>query len=84
MELGLASRSFDSFDFKFGIPLQNAHRKCVHRSCNEKGDIICEICHQPYQPGYTAPSPPPQSDDTTVDISFSAEHELGGVQEVQG
>ncbi|PRQ37452.1 putative E3 ubiquitin-protein ligase MARCH [Rosa chinensis] len=24
---------------------------------------------QPYQPGYTAPSPPPQSDDTTVDIS---------------
>lgn len=23
---------------------------------------------QPYQPGYTAPSPPPQSEDTTIDI----------------
>lgn len=49
--------------------LKYAHRKCVQRWCNEKGDIICEICHQPYQPGYTAPSPPPQSDDTTIDIS---------------
>ncbi|XP_004299359.1 PREDICTED: uncharacterized protein LOC101304869 [Fragaria vesca subsp. vesca] len=49
--------------------LKYAHRKCVQRWCNEKGDIICEICHQPYQPGYTAPSPPPQSEDTTIDIS---------------
>ncbi|XP_050376761.1 uncharacterized protein LOC126794142 [Argentina anserina] len=49
--------------------LKYAHRKCVQRWCNEKSDIICEICHQLYQPGYTAPSPPPQSDDTTIDIS---------------
>ncbi|KAF5730156.1 hypothetical protein HS088_TW20G00527 [Tripterygium wilfordii] len=49
--------------------LKFAHRKCVQRWCNEKGDITCEICHQPYQPGYTAPPPPPGSDDTTVDIS---------------
>ncbi|KAK9926015.1 hypothetical protein M0R45_023271 [Rubus argutus] len=49
--------------------LKYAHRKCVQRWCNEKGDITCEICHQPYQPGYTAPSPPPQSEDTTIDIS---------------
>ncbi|PQQ10204.1 uncharacterized protein Pyn_16405 [Prunus yedoensis var. nudiflora] len=49
--------------------LKFAHRKCVQRWCNEKGDITCEICHQPYQPGYTAPPPPPQSEDTTIDIS---------------
>ncbi|KAK4843303.1 hypothetical protein QYF36_006563 [Acer negundo] len=49
--------------------LKFAHRKCVQRWCNEKGDITCEICHQPYHPGYTAPPPPPQSEDTTIDIS---------------
>ncbi|CAN8278068.1 unnamed protein product [Cochlearia groenlandica] len=38
--------------------LKYAHRKCVQRWCNEKGDITCEICHQPYQSGYTAPPPP--------------------------
>ncbi|XP_057518246.1 uncharacterized protein LOC130799167 [Amaranthus tricolor] len=48
--------------------LKYAHRKCVQTWCNEKGDIICEICHQPYQPGYTAPPPPPV-DDTIIDIS---------------
>ncbi|PKI63258.1 hypothetical protein CRG98_016443, partial [Punica granatum] len=46
--------------------LKYAHRKCVQRWCNEKGDITCEICHQPYQPGYTAPPPAPE--DTTIDI----------------
>ncbi|KAG4170889.1 hypothetical protein ERO13_A12G177600v2 [Gossypium hirsutum] len=49
--------------------LKFAHRKCVQHWCNEKGDINCEICHQPYQPGYTAPPPPPQSEDATIDIS---------------
>ncbi|CAL1411891.1 unnamed protein product [Linum trigynum] len=48
--------------------LKYAHRKCVQRWCNEKGDIICEICRKPYQPGYTAPPPPPQSEDTAIDI----------------
>ncbi|XP_073035906.1 uncharacterized protein [Primulina eburnea] len=47
--------------------LKYAHRKCVQRWCNEKGDIICEICHQPYQPGYTAPPRPPP-EETTIDI----------------
>ncbi|KAJ0436276.1 putative E3 ubiquitin-protein ligase MARCH [Helianthus annuus] len=37
--------------------LKYAHRKCVQHWCNEKGDITCEICHQPYQPGYIAPPP---------------------------
>ncbi|XP_038719627.1 uncharacterized protein LOC120012331 isoform X3 [Tripterygium wilfordii] len=39
--------------------LKYAHRKCVQRWCNEKGDTICEICHQQFKPGYTAPPPPP-------------------------
>lgn len=26
--------------------IQFAHRKCVQRWCNEKGDITCEICHK--------------------------------------
>ncbi|KAG6505037.1 hypothetical protein ZIOFF_037385 [Zingiber officinale] len=32
-----------------------AHRKCVQRWCNEKGDTVCEICLQQFKPGYTAP-----------------------------
>ncbi|KAK9748056.1 hypothetical protein RND81_02G032400 [Saponaria officinalis] len=48
--------------------LKFAHRKCVQKWCNEKGDIICEICHKPYQPGYTAPPPPP-ADETAINIS---------------
>ncbi|XP_022997792.1 uncharacterized protein LOC111492643 isoform X1 [Cucurbita maxima] len=35
--------------------LKYAHRMCVQRWCNEKGNIICEICHQDFKPGYTAP-----------------------------
>ncbi|XP_057466421.1 uncharacterized protein LOC130755871 [Actinidia eriantha] len=49
--------------------LKFAHRKCVQRWCNEKGDITCEICHQPYQSGYTTPPLVPRSEDTTIDIS---------------
>ncbi|XWS36900.1 hypothetical protein CRYUN_Cryun20dG0125100 [Craigia yunnanensis] len=37
--------------------LKYAHRKCVQRWCNIKGDTICEICHQQFKPGYTAPPP---------------------------
>ncbi|KAL8161500.1 hypothetical protein V2J09_012989 [Rumex salicifolius] len=48
--------------------LKYAHRKCVQRWCNEKGDIICEICHQAYQSGYTAP--PPHPEDTAIDIGI--------------
>ncbi|KAL1804332.1 hypothetical protein DCAR_0935993 [Daucus carota subsp. sativus] len=47
--------------------LKYAHRKCVQHWCNEKGDITCEICHQTYQPGFTAP-PRPQPEETTIDI----------------
>ncbi|KAH9320573.1 hypothetical protein KI387_015212, partial [Taxus chinensis] len=34
--------------------LKYVHIKCLQRWCNEKGDTICEICHQPYKSGYTA------------------------------
>ncbi|KZV48876.1 hypothetical protein F511_16683 [Dorcoceras hygrometricum] len=39
------------------LHFQYAHRKCVQRWCNEKGDTMCEICHQQFKPGYTAPPP---------------------------
>ncbi|XP_022858713.1 uncharacterized protein LOC111379553 [Olea europaea var. sylvestris] len=55
--------------------LKYAHRKCVQHWCDEKGDITCEICHQPYQSGYTA-VPRPQSDETTIDF--------GGVWQLSG
>ncbi|CAI0469769.1 unnamed protein product [Linum tenue] len=31
-----------------------AHRDCIQRWCDEKGNTICEICLQNYEPGYTA------------------------------
>nr|CAD1842701.1 unnamed protein product [Ananas comosus var. bracteatus] len=51
----------EDFDNNMEIPcsccgsLKYAHRKCVQRWCNEKGDTTCEICLQPFKPGYTAP-----------------------------
>jgi len=45
--------------------LKYAHKKCVQHWCNEKGDITCEICHQPYQPDYTAP---PRPEETAINI----------------
>ncbi|XP_047308815.1 uncharacterized protein LOC124912270 [Impatiens glandulifera] len=53
----------DDLDSNMEIPcfcrgsLKYAHRRCVQRWCNEKGDTICEICQQPFKPGYTAPPP---------------------------
>ncbi|KAJ6809849.1 uncharacterized protein M6B38_160930 [Iris pallida] len=35
--------------------LKYAHRTCVQRWCNEKGDTLCEICLQQFKPGYTSP-----------------------------
>lgn len=37
--------------------LKYAHRSCVQRWCNEKGNTMCEICQQQFKPGYTAPPP---------------------------
>lgn len=52
--------------------LKYAHRKCVQRWCNEKGDTVCEICHQQYKPGYTAPRPA-RLEDIPFDIRASWE-----------
>ncbi|EPS73951.1 hypothetical protein M569_00809, partial [Genlisea aurea] len=63
--------------------LNYAHRKCVQFWCNEKGNTTCEICHEPYQSGYTALSPPSAFDETTINIGGlwhitgnPSEHEL--------
>ncbi|XP_042407621.1 uncharacterized protein LOC121997333 [Zingiber officinale] len=48
--------------------LKYAHRACVQRWCNEKGDITCEICHEQYKSGYTAP-PLADPDETRIDIN---------------
>ncbi|KAJ0978578.1 hypothetical protein J5N97_014052 [Dioscorea zingiberensis] len=36
--------------------LKFAHRGCIQRWCEEKGSIVCEICLQKFQPGYTVPA----------------------------
>ncbi|PRQ32494.1 putative protein-serine/threonine phosphatase [Rosa chinensis] len=46
------------------------------RSSVEELIQIYTLKGSPYQPGYTAPSPPPQSDDTTVDISVQFSGDL--------
>ncbi|XVE77541.1 hypothetical protein DITRI_Ditri13aG0071400 [Diplodiscus trichospermus] len=38
-----------------------AHRDCIQRWCNEKGDTTCEICLQEYEPGYTVTAPSKKS-----------------------
>ncbi|XP_078175053.1 uncharacterized protein LOC144568561 isoform X2 [Carex rostrata] len=51
----------EDFDLNLEAPcsccgsLKYAHRKCIQRWCNEKGDTTCEICLQQFKPGYTAP-----------------------------
>ncbi|XP_057776669.1 uncharacterized protein LOC130995415 [Salvia miltiorrhiza] len=36
--------------------LKFAHRDCIQRWCDEKGNTTCEICLQKFKPGYTAPA----------------------------
>ncbi|KAG6644988.1 hypothetical protein I3843_08G087500 [Carya illinoinensis] len=48
-----------------------AHRDCIQRWCNEKGNTTCEICLQEYKPGYTAPSKKSQLIDAAVTIRDS-------------
>ncbi|XP_010554013.1 PREDICTED: uncharacterized protein LOC104823916 [Tarenaya hassleriana] len=50
--------------------LKHAHRRCVQRWCNEKGDTICEICHQQFEPDYTAPPPPPLLQMSRIPLNF--------------
>ncbi|KAL9262387.1 putative E3 ubiquitin ligase SUD1 [Drosera capensis] len=54
--------------------LKFAHRKCVQKWINEKGNATCEICHQPYKSGYTVPSRP---EETTIDIRQVYKYRIG-------
>ncbi|KAL5990918.1 hypothetical protein ACLOJK_011823 [Asimina triloba] len=48
-----------------------AHRRCIQRWCNKKGDITCEICNQVYSPNYALPPARPTSDGMAIDIRQS-------------
>ncbi|KAF7804916.1 E3 ubiquitin-protein ligase MARCH7-like [Senna tora] len=48
-----------------------AHRDCIQRWCNEKGNTTCEICLQQYEPGYTAPPKKFPINDETMTIRDS-------------
>ncbi|KAA8549092.1 hypothetical protein F0562_000776 [Nyssa sinensis] len=50
-----------------------AHRDCIQRWCNEKGNTTCEICLQKFEPGYTAPPKMAQLVDVAVTIRGSLE-----------
>ncbi|XP_009802973.1 uncharacterized protein [Nicotiana sylvestris] len=55
-----------------------AHRDCIQRWCNEKGNTICEICLQKFEPGYTAPPPKKADllDNTAATIRGNAEADI--------
>ncbi|CAL5441584.1 unnamed protein product [Camellia sinensis] len=54
--------------------LKFAHRKCVQRWCNEKGDITCEICHQ--NSGWTLSGTPLDLHDPRLLAMAAAERHL--------
>ncbi|XP_012569627.1 uncharacterized protein [Cicer arietinum] len=62
-----------------------AHRDCIQRWCNEKGNTTCEICLQQYEPGYT--SPPKKSEINDEAMSIREEEEASNERresEVEG
>ncbi|KAH7572909.1 hypothetical protein JRO89_XS03G0032200 [Xanthoceras sorbifolium] len=48
--------------------LKFAHRKCIQRWCNKKGDITCEICNQVFSPNYSLPPARSNPDVMAIDI----------------
>ncbi|XWS22157.1 hypothetical protein CRYUN_Cryun29cG0010700 [Craigia yunnanensis] len=48
--------------------LKFAHRKCIQRWCNKKGDITCEICKQVFSPNYSLPPTRSGPDILAIDI----------------
>ncbi|XP_022722715.1 uncharacterized protein LOC111279914 [Durio zibethinus] len=48
--------------------LKFAHRKCIQRWCNKKGDITCEICKQVFSPNYSLLSSRSSPDVLAIDI----------------
>ncbi|XP_077229530.1 uncharacterized protein LOC143862375 [Tasmannia lanceolata] len=51
--------------------LKFAHRKCIQRWCNKKGDVTCEICNQVFTPNYSVSPTRPSSDGMAIDIRQS-------------
>ncbi|KAE9593782.1 hypothetical protein Lal_00036574 [Lupinus albus] len=58
-----------------------AHRDCIQRWCNEKGNIICEICLQQYEPGYIAPSKISEKNDEAISIRREEEESNMRIEE---
>ncbi|KAI5079479.1 hypothetical protein GOP47_0004958 [Adiantum capillus-veneris] len=56
--------------------LKYAHRECVQRWCNEKGDTICEICLQPYKQGYSVSRLQYRAESFALDLSDTWDMEL--------
>ncbi|KAK7269616.1 hypothetical protein RIF29_22349 [Crotalaria pallida] len=50
-----------------------AHRDCIQKWCDEKGNTVCEICLQKYEPGYTAAPKKPQISDAAMTIRMEQE-----------
>ncbi|XP_077216864.1 uncharacterized protein LOC143851328 [Tasmannia lanceolata] len=53
--------------------LKFAHRECIQRWCDEKGNTTCEICLQKFEPGYTTPPKKIRLADVAVTIRGSLE-----------
>ncbi|KAG6751216.1 hypothetical protein POTOM_045735 [Populus tomentosa] len=53
-----------------------AHRKCIQRWCNKKGDITCEICNQVFSPNYSLPPARINPDVMAIDIRQAWGHHI--------
>ncbi|KAJ6433490.1 hypothetical protein OIU85_004291 [Salix viminalis] len=56
--------------------LKFAHRKCIQRWCNKKGDITCEICNQVFSPNYSLPPASSNPDVMAIDIRQAWGHHI--------
>ncbi|XP_019430686.1 PREDICTED: E3 ubiquitin-protein ligase MARCH1-like isoform X2 [Lupinus angustifolius] len=61
-----------------------AHRDCIQKWCNEKGNIICEICLQQYEPGYIAPPKISEKNDEAMSIREEEESNRRIEERVEG
>ncbi|CAN8311006.1 unnamed protein product [Cochlearia groenlandica] len=57
--------------------LKFAHRDCIQRWCDEKGNTICEICLQEYKPEYTITSKPYRFNQEAITIGDDLEENRG-------
>ncbi|RWW49192.1 hypothetical protein BHE74_00044681, partial [Ensete ventricosum] len=42
----ISNNTENHLSYYFGLFMQFAHRKCIQKWCNKKGNITCEICNQ--------------------------------------